>query len=248
MDETKFKKLTNLAYIINAVFAALVLLSTIFYLNFKNLPYVLKTLSSALFVACGLFNLVFSWIAFRPKGRKLAFMIMMLCGLILACVGDILLIDHFILGAVFFAAGHIVFFAAMIVLSGFCLRDGVVSTLIFVAAFLLIALNKNFDFAGMKSLVIAYALVLSLMLGKSVSNAFNVNNRWFFVLVSVGAALFFVSDLMLLFYIFAGKLKILDILCLSTYYPAEIVLAFSIFACAVGFTEYKMKKVNTKNN
>ena len=44
----------------------------------------------------------------------------------------------------------------------------------------------------------------------------------------IGSFLFFFSDLMLLFNEFAGAPFITDILCLYTYYPAQILLAYSI--------------------
>jgi len=73
------------------------------------------------------------------------------------------------------------------------------------------------------------------MLGKAVSNVFDTENRRVSVFIMIGALLFFVSDFMLMIYLFAGKILIFDIICIMTYYPAEIILALSILYVAKNF-------------
>ena len=47
-------------------------------------------------------------------------------------------------------------------------------------------------------------------------------------MIMLGSLMFFLSDLMLLFNVFADVSRVFDILCLVLYYPAEILLAISI--------------------
>ena len=88
------------------------------------------------------------------------------------------------------------------------------------------------DFGGilMKVVCLIYALIISLMLGKSIAN-FTRDKSLFSLIILIGCALFFFSDLMLLFDVFASA-KLAGIFCLATYYPAEFILAYSIFAGA----------------
>ena len=113
---------------------------------------------------------------------------------------------------------------------------------IFVPALIFILLYPNFVFDGMLPVVIVYALIISGMLGKSVSNIFEQDNRLLNVIIALGALMFFLSDLMLLFNVFGSAPYLLDVICIALYYPAEFVLAFSIFM--VGF---KFKKSETNN-
>ena len=144
-------------------------------------------------------------------------------------LGDILLIDYFVVGAILFGTGHVFFFLSFCMISGFSIRDLIIGAIIFVLAFLLIEFYSNFDFGGMKILVIIYALIISLMLGKALSNMFCKNNLLIYSVILLGAGLFFISDLMLMFYLFAGRAVVFDIICLATYYPAEFILALSIY-------------------
>ncbi|MBQ3047627.1 MAG: lysoplasmalogenase, partial [Clostridia bacterium] len=85
----------------------------------------------------------------------------------------------------------------------------------------------NFDEAIMMIVCLVYALIISLMVGKTISNLITQKSLLNIVLV-IGSILFFISDLMLLLNVFGGLPEITDILCLATYYPAQCFLAFSI--------------------
>lgn len=232
----------KLGYIVNAIFAVLIIAADICYMTIHCSAYITKTIASVLFVLCGLFNLVYSLKVLKQK-HNLWFMILLSTGLVFAMLGDILLIDHFVVGALLFGLGHVFFFLSFCFLVNLKIRDILIGAGIFVAAFLLIQFYKGFEFEGMKALVIVYALIISLMLGKAISNVFDKNNKVINGIIVLGAGLFFFSDLMLLFNVFGGGSKVFDILCLSTYYPGEFVLAFSIFLIAVYFKTAD----NTKN-
>lgn len=189
-------------------------------------PYIYKTTASVLFVGLGLLNFVFAF--FMGKERNKLFKYFMLTALIFACLGDIVLIDYFMIGAILFAIGHIFFFVSYSMLYKLNLRDLLISISIFGIALILILVPKIFDFNGMLPIVIVYAFIISFMLGKSISNLFTKKYFDKNLLIMLGSLLFFLSDLMLLFNVFGDVSRIFDIMCLTFYYPAEVLLAISI--------------------
>lgn len=224
--------------IINYIFAFLILITDICFMTINCSIYITKTIASALFVLCGLYNILCFW----KDNKNLKFKIFLFIGLIFAFIGDILLIDYFILGAIFFAIGHIFYFVSFCFVSKFKIKDFIYGILLFILVLLLIELYPYFEFEGMKNLILIYALVISLMLGKSISNAFCKENKKLNIIILLGSFLFFFSDAMLLFYVFSGHNKIFDYLCLATYYPAQFILAFSVFLVTL------LKKQNPPTN
>lgn len=219
----------RLGYIVNAIFLGLIVVADICYMTVSCSSYITKTIASALFVACGVFNFIYCRKENSSKQIKL-FSLFMLIGLVFAMAGDIFLIDFFVLGAGLFGLGHVFFFISYCFIKKINYKDFIFGAAIFIIAMLIIELYPKFQFNGMKALVIVYALVISLMLGKAISNLVcDKENKLNNALILVGAGLFFFSDLMLLFHVFGTKELIFDIFCLVTYYPAEFLLAFSIF-------------------
>lgn len=184
-----------------------------------------KGLASACFVLLGGINLIY---ALKNKSDK-KFCIIMLIGLIFGMLGDILLEIEFITGAILFAIGHVIYFVAYCFLEKLHWADLVGGAIVFVSAALVILFVPIFDFGGntMKILCLVYALFISLMLGKSAVNFFR-NRNMLNVILLVGSILFFFSDLMLLINNFSNVMDYALILCLSTYYPAQTLLAFSL--------------------
>ncbi|MDE7107595.1 MAG: lysoplasmalogenase, partial [Clostridiales bacterium] len=88
-----------------------------------------------------------------------------------------------------------------------------------------------FDFSddiAMEIVCIVYAVVISMMVGKAVCN-FAADRSWLTFIIMIGSLLFFFSDLMLLLNVFSSIQKYVGALCLATYYPAECLLAFSVY-------------------
>ncbi len=192
--------------------------------------YVFKTIASVLFVICGIVNFV---LVYGQDKRNKLFGWFMLAGLVFACAGDILLIDFFIPGAISFAIGHVFFFIAYSMLHKINWKDLLISLAIFAVALVVILALPVFDYGSMLPIVIVYAFIISCMLGKAISNfAFDKENRGQNFIIILGSLLFFLSDLMLLFNVFStisDPHNIFDIICLVLYYPAEILLASSIY-------------------
>lgn len=206
------------------IFIALII-ADILYITLGK-PYIFKTLASSIFVILGIFNLV---ITFRLSKLNLWYKILLFCGLIFAFIGDILLIDYFILGAIFFGIGHVFYLAAFCTIKKPNLLDGVYVAIIIGFAFAIIFGYQNFNFNGMLSVIVSYAIIISLMLGKATANSRLKNyNRLVTNTIWLGALLFYLSDMFLLFGKFAAMGKVADILCLSSYYPAQGLLALSI--------------------
>lgn len=183
-----------------------------------------KAVTSVLFVVLGAVNLIF---AFRDTSKNRKFSIFMLVGLFFACLGDIVLYFQFCIGAGLFAIGHILFFVSYIFLEKFNWKDLIPSGVIFVASLLIILIAPVLKMDVLMTVVaIAYALVISIMLGKAISNLIR-NKNALNIVILIGSALFYFSDLMLLFARFGG-IYACSVLCLATYYPAEVLLAFSI--------------------
>ena len=235
------EKIKNLSFLINIAFAVLIVISASIFMNgIISNKYIIKTLTSALFVFCGMFN--FS-LVFLFKKEMLKKTIIMLVGLFFAFFGDVLLIDHFVIGAIFFAIGHLFFFAYFVSINKIKAQDFIISFAIFAIAVCLILFYDGFSFNGMIGLVLVYAFIISLMLGKAISGAIT-KPTLANIIMAIGAFLFFFSDLMLLFDVFAQAHKIFDVLCLSTYYPAEFLLALCIsLQTLLSPQECKQKKV-----
>lgn len=231
-------------WISNLVMFILILAMDICLLCFKNLPYIFKTTASVLFVILGIINFIF---VFKLDQRKSLFKYFMLLGLVFACLGDIVLIDYFIYGAMLFAIGHVFFFVSYSILNKINWKDLVISLAIFAVALIIILALPIFDYKGMLPIVIVYALIISFMLGKAISNyvfmkEYKIEN----LIIMIGSLLFFLSDLMLLFNVFGVVSEIaheiFDNLCLILYYPAEFVLASSIY-----YSNIKLEDVESHN-
>lgn len=235
----------EIGYLINIGFMVLISMASLLFMTTGYSQYITKTTASLLFVICGATNLI---LCIKTKNTcNIKVMTLMLLGLFFAMLGDILLIDYFIIGALLFAVGHVFYFVAYCFVERLKLKDLIWFAIIFVPSLLLILLFPKFEFNGMQLLIIFYALIISAMLGKAVSNLTEKNNFLIKLVMATGALFFFLSDLMLLFNNFANMPKIYDIICIALYYPAEFILAFSIFLTGFNFKTTKEIKQVRKN-
>ena len=225
-------------YLINIAFMVLISIASLFFMTTGFSKYITKTIASVLFVLCGAVNLAYCYKTQNTSNHKV--MLFMMVGLFFAMLGDIFLIDFFVLGALLFAVGHVFYFVAYSCFSKLNIKDLICSLVIFIPALLLILLYPKFEFNGMLLVVIFYALIISAMLGKAISNLLESPKDLTKWIMAIGALMFFLSDLMLLFNNFANMPRIFDIICIALYYPAEFLLAFSIFL--VGFNKTQSKE------
>jgi len=210
--------------ILNICLILAILAGDVCYIIFGGLW--LKSITSAGFVLLGAVNLIY---ALKNKNNNKPFLFVMLFGLIFGMAGDIVLNLHFMAGAIVFAVGHVFYIVAYSLLNKIHWKDLIPSALIFIPSVLVITLLPIFDFGGvvMELVCVFYALIISCMVGKAVANLIKERSL-FNLIIMIGSCLFFFSDLMLLLDVFAGLGSVVGILCLATYYPAQILLALSL--------------------
>ena len=222
----KEKLLNKIVFGLNVFLIVALCVINVFYQS-ANFNFTLKCVGSSCFAIQGLINLFY---AYKTKQADIKFYIIMAIGLIFAMAGDVAINLNFIAGAGIFAIGHIWFIVAYCLLMKFKPIDIVYGVVIFVGSALFILLFKGLKFNPqlLKWVCLIYALIISLMLGKAISNL--VRERTILnILLVVGAVLFFFSDLMLLLDNFMGTLSWTDNACMATYYPALSILALSMF-------------------
>lgn len=217
----------------NIVFLALILIADVLFICGTVSTKIIKPIASGFFVLCGLFNLLY--IGKYHKSKQIYKPLILFIGLIFAFVGDMLLMfaSLFVMGAIFFAIGHMFFIAYFILLHNMRWIDLLICGIIMSGCILLINLYKGFDFQGMEFIITLYAVIISIMVGKSVGNFITKSSLSNFILM-LGAILFFTSDVMLVFSNFTTLApNLFDTLCLATYYPGEFLLAFGLLLSGV---------------
>lgn len=224
----KSSKIKKIALIGNIILALIQVITAVIFMQVRGalwVKYVTKSTASGLFVVAGIFNLILLYKSQEKDGLWKS--IIMLVGLIFAMSGDIVLIEHFVVGAGLFAIGHIFFLIYFCLMYKFNLIDLFIFLGLVAVAMLIIFLYPNFQFDGMLPVIIVYAIVISSMLAKAIGNYFSHKTTENLITL-LGAFLFFFSDMMLLFYCFAGNNIIFDYFCIYTYYPAEFMLGLTI--------------------
>lgn len=216
----------KLFMVANAIMLSLILILDVCYM-FKG-GLLLKSITSMMFVITGLINLMY---CIKSK-THLKFPIWMIVALTFAMLGDILLGINFYTGVAAFAIGHIFYFVSYCMLEEINGRDLICGMIISILALAIILFVPFFEFESvlMQGVCCIYALIISFMLGKAVSN-FLKENSFVTRIILIGSCLFFFSDLMLVLRLFGG-IKKASYWCLGTYYPAQFLLAFSLFAYA----------------
>jgi len=186
----------------------------------------IKSIASLIFVTIGFVNLIY---LLKVKKQKSLSTYLLFIGLCFACLGDVFLEIEFIVGAILFAVGHVFYFISYCNLQKFKWKDLIYSAAIFIPSLIIILFVPLFDFGGavMQVLCCVYAFVISIMVGKSISNYVRVKTKLNLIIL-IGSVLFFFSDFMLLFNVFSDLSRVFGVLCLATYYPAENLLAYSI--------------------
>ncbi len=209
--------------IVNIALFALVLIAMGWYMNHGGLTN--KAVSCASYVMLGGVNLAYALTERRAKGYPT----MMFIGFVFAWLGDVLLGWNFIVGAGLFALGHVMYAVSFYMLTPGRRMDAVLSAIVFAGAAMLLVLYPKFDFGGpvMFAVCMAYALVISCMTGKAISNCLKERSA-LTAIAALGSILFFFSDVMLVLRFFADAPWIADRLCLATYFPGQGLLAASV--------------------
>ena len=187
----------------------------------------LKGVTSGWFVLLGGINL---WASRKPERKKFRFFLLVEAGLVCGMCADVLLGVAFFVGIGVFALGHVLYLAAFYTVEPFSRRDLLfIIPLAAVSMFLVsgtpwITVEDPF----LKKLLLGYAVIISAMLGKALSNLVCRPSpaRW---LLAVGSILFWFSDLMLAVDMFGQASRLTWILCSYSYWPAQNILAHALF-------------------
>ncbi len=216
----KVKHLT----IINVIITLVVLLGNVFYQGL-GFNYTLKILCSSGFVLMGFFNVVYA--CKRVENKSV--MIFMALGLVLAFLGDVAINLNFIMGAAFFALGHVLFVVSYLAYKKMTKLDVIFSAVLglFSIIFVLTFPYIMFEVAFMQYVVLAYAVIISVMVGKALGNVVRDKSA-FTGMIAVASVLFYISDLMLLLAYFSSITGWTSNACMGTYYPGLCMLAGSM--------------------
>lgn len=184
----------------------------------------LKALNAAVFTVLGMINGVY--VMCKKCGRPLEMML----ALAFCMAADIVLWHSFVAGAMLFAVGHLFYFAGFCRMEKLRRSDLAPGAALFVPVLAMLLFWRRLRFGGtvMQGVCIGYALIISLMFGKALSNLIRKKCRAY-ALIVLGSALFVVSDIMLLLNVFARAPHITDTLCLFTYFPGQCILAHAIY-------------------
>ncbi len=189
----------------------------------RKQEYLFKPLSTLGVIAVAL-------LSFLVPGSQTAFTLGIALGLVLSLGGDVALMFRsnraFRIGLVLFLLAHIVYSVVFTVPNGFHRQD-LISGAVLLALAVPIYLYLRPGLGGLKGPVILYILVICFMVNRAVSafwgEAFTQTQAW---LMSTGALLFWLSDLMLAINRFRHPFRA-ESLSLFLYYGGQLLIALS---------------------
>jgi uncharacterized membrane protein YhhN len=185
--------------------------------------YIFKPVSTVLVIAVALLSLL------TPSARP-AFTLWVTVGLILSLGGDVALMLRsqrwFLIGLVLFLLAHVVYSVAFTVFNGFHPEDLIAAAVLLVLAVVVYAYLRP-GLGTMQGPVIFYIVVICFMVNRAVSTffgeAFTSTQAW---LLTLGAILFWLSDLMLAVNRFRRPFKA-EPMGLFLYYGGQLLIALA---------------------
>lgn len=185
----------------------------------------LKGVTSSWFVLLGLVNFIY---ARKMKLKKTRCFLLIELGLFFGMCADVLLGVQFIFGILFFALGHVFYLTGFYSLEKFQRKDVFIIVPIAVVSLFVVTGTPyiRIEDPYIKKMLMGYAVIIACMLGKAISN---VNKSTFRRLILLGSVMFWFSDLMLAINMFGDGGRMTWVLCSYTYWPAQSILAFSLF-------------------
>lgn len=185
----------------------------------------LKWSASTCFVVLAFVNFFYTKKA-KPEKTKAA--LCMLLGMILAMGGDVSINYNFVVGAAVFALGHVFYLITYCVIERYRKSDFILSLILIAIYTCFLFATPIFEFEGLEAVIFAYCIIIGLMTGKAVMNAYR-NRTKTNLFFAIGSVLFMISDSMLVLNLFANTSNITHILCHSIYFPGQWLLSFGIF-------------------
>lgn len=192
---------------------------------------VLKAFASLLFVALGL-------VCMRQTGNR-TFGLLVVLGLIFGAMGDVCLNLRAVLPAIkdkvfaagiaVFLIGHLFYVAALMTRDARAALWGIPAAAVLAAIIIPMTL-KRIDVPGkLKAFGIVYLVVVIVMFGCAAALCISYPNDTCSLLFAIGALLFMVSDIVLVFHLF-GKRKHVALrgINLSLYYVGQLLIALCL--------------------
>ena len=227
MNKIKNKSIWVLS--VNIILSLALFIINIFYqLNAPAWNLTFKFIGSGIFVLLGIINFIF---AIKTPNLNFNFALTTLIGLVLSFAGDVAIEYEFIAGAALFALAHICYIVGFYFIKKFHWLDILITAIFAIPATLLIGLLPVFNFNPpvLQYVVIIYAVIISFMFGKALSNLIRERN-FHTIIVFIGAILFVLSDFALLIELFHvdGSYH-WGHACMAIYFPALLIFAYSIY-------------------
>ncbi|MCP4755776.1 MAG: lysoplasmalogenase [Proteobacteria bacterium] len=221
----------NIVICLLVVFVALLIRAE--YAEKQKQVYFFKPVSTFLVITIVLLSLHFD------DGTHRNYNLLILLGLVFCMGGDVALMfkpkTAFTAGLVLFLIGHIVYTVVFVAYNGFWVQNYFAAGGVILAGILIYSYLHS-GLAGMKIPVLAYVVVISVMVNNAVSTFysgyFNLTQA---LLLSFGAGLFFVSDIILAINRFKKPLKY-ERFGLSLYYSGQLLIALSTRYFVLGHT------------
>ncbi|PYG90190.1 putative membrane protein YhhN [Ruminiclostridium sufflavum DSM 19573] len=193
---------------------------------------IFKCLSSILFIAV-------ARCSYKRNPSNTKFFALMLAGLIFSSGGDMFLAFDknngifFVAGVASFSIAHIMYSLGYCSMTGFSLKDILIFSGFFIPTCFIVVFG-NFEFNGLKLLVVFYSAIISFMVSKAVSmlKYYSDSKKAVSLMVS-GSVLFFISDWVLLFlFFYPNAASSLQAVNWMLYYTGQGLLGLS-FSCTL---------------
>jgi len=192
--------------------------------------YIFKPFSTTLVIIVAALSI------FVPEQYHLNYTLAIMLGLLFSFGGDVALMFQskraFMIGLILFLIAHIVYSIVFTVYSGFVKGD-LISALILLFLAIVIYCYLYSGLGKMKIPVLVYILVISFMMNRAISTfSGKFFNNTQAILISIGAGLFYLSDLILAINKFKKPFKY-NRFSLAFYYSGQLLIALS-----TGFFKY----------
>lgn len=225
LQNLKGKSMTKKFHLFNILIYICAMITLIYYDSHRHM--ILKGITSAWFVLLGTINILY---AYKCKIENINVMIYIVIGLFLGMCADVFLWFSLIFGILFFASGHIFYIIAFFQLEKFKTKDVYVIIEIAVVSIFIVFVSGFITITDplIYVLLIGYTCIISIMLGKACTNYFSHKSLSRLIML-IGCFMFWFSDLMLAFDMFGNVHDIVGQLCVYTYWPAQNILAYSLY-------------------
>ena len=215
----------NKFHIINIITFLCAMICLVYYDSHRFM--ILKGITSAWFFLLGIINYIY---AYKSNIKNIKPIIYIIIGLFLGMCADVFLWISLILGILFFASGHVFYMIAFFKLEKFDIKDIYCFLIIAIVSIFIVFVSGAIVISDptIYCLLIIYTCIISMMLSKAFTNYLNKKSLSMLIML-IGCFMFWFSDLMLAFDMFGNVSEIVGQLCVYTYWPAQNILAYSLY-------------------